>query len=44
MAKIPGGYRGRFKLSPGSYRFTASVVDASGNRSRVVTLAFRIRR
>ena len=44
LAKIPGGYRGRFKLSPGSYRFSASVVDAAGNRSRAVTLAFRVRK
>ena len=44
MAKIPGGFRGKFKLAPGSYRFSAAVVDGSGNRSRTVSLAFRVRR
>ena len=44
LARIPGGYRGKFKLSPGSYRFSASVADAAGNRSRAVSLAFRVRR
>ena len=44
LAKVAGGYRGRFRLSPGSYRFSVSVADASGNRSRTVTRAFRVRR
>jgi trypsin len=44
LAKIPGGFRGRFKLTPGSYRFSTAVTDAAGNRSRTVTLAFRVRR
>jgi hypothetical protein len=44
LARIAGGYRGKFKLSPGSYRFSASVADAAGNRSRTITRVFRVRR
>ncbi len=44
LKRIAGGFRGSFKLAPGSYRFSAVVTDAAGNRSRAINLAFRVRR
>ncbi len=44
LRRVSGGFRGRFELTPGSYRFSAVVTDVAGNRSRTATLAFRVRR
>ena len=44
LTKIPGGFSGKLRLAPGAYRFTATVSDAAGNRSRSTSLAFRVRR
>lgn len=44
LKRIPGGFRGSFRLAPGAYRFAAVASDAAGNRSRTLSLAFRVRR
>ncbi|HYI37696.1 MAG TPA: serine protease [Thermoleophilaceae bacterium] len=44
LRRARGGFRGSVRLAPGSYRFTAAVTDAAGNRSRAVSVAFRVRR
>jgi len=44
LRRTRAGFRGSVRLARGSYRFTAAVTDAAGNHSRVVSVAFRVRR
>ncbi len=43
LTRVDGGFRGTFRLARGSYRFTAEVTDAVGNRSKTLTKTFRVR-